>query len=136
MNNMKMTLEKAQKAIHAAREKAEEMKIPQNIAVVDAGGNLVAFERMDGAMMVGIEIAIDKAFTSAGTGFRTEDLGPLSQPGSPAYGLALSDKGRVMVFGGGAPIKDGDELIGGIGISGGMAPDDQKIADAGAEAVK
>lgn len=132
---MKLTLAMARRALEAAKAKAAEMNIPENIAVVDDGGNVVVFERMDGAMIVGFQIAVDKAYTAAGTGFTTEGLGGLSQPGQVAFGLANSGNGRIMVFGGGAPIKVHNELIGGVGISGGLAPDDQKIADAGAAAL-
>lgn len=133
---MGMTLEKAKKMIAAAIQKATEMGIPENIAVVDDGGNLVAFERMDGAMLVGISIATDKAYTAAGTGFPTDGLGEFAQPGKLAYGIALADGGRVMVFAGGLPVKEGDKLIGGIGVSGGMAPDDKKVAEAGLKALE
>jgi len=133
---MAMNLEKAKRIIEAAREEARQMGIPQNIAVGDGGGNLVAFERMDGAMLVGVNIAQDKAYTAAGTGFPTDALGELSQPGKLAYGVALADRGRVIVFAGGLPIKEGDKLIGGIGVSGGMAPDDKKVAEAGLKALE
>lgn len=133
---MKLTLEKAKKIIEAAKRAAEEMKIPMNIAVVDAGANLVAFERMDGAMIAGINISMDKAYTAAAVGFATDDLGKLAQPGEPAYGAALTDRGRLIIFAGGLPIRDGGGLVGGIGVSGGLAPDDKKVAEAGLAALK
>lgn len=133
---MKLNLEMANRIVYAAKQKAVEMGIPECIAVVDAGGNLVAFERMDGAMLIGITIAKDKAYTAAGTGYPTDELGKLAQPGALAYGLAEADQGRVMVFGGGIPLKHENELIGGIGVSGGLAPDDKSIAEAGAAALQ
>lgn len=133
---MAMTLVKANKILEAAVKKAQEMGTPQNIAVVDEGGNLVAFQRMDGAMLVGINIALDKAYTAAGTGFDTDVLGELSQPGKLAYGVALADRGRVIIFAGGVPVKEGDRLIGGVGVSGGLAPDDKKVAQAGIKALE
>lgn len=130
---MGMTIEKAEKIIEGAKIKASEMGIPENIAVVDEGCNLVAFERMNGAMIVGISIAIDKAYTSAGTGFPTDGLADFVQPGKIAYGM---DRGRIMAFGGGVPVKEGDKVIGGVGVSGGMAPDDKKVAEAGLKALE
>lgn len=133
---MKLTLDKAKKMIEAARKQAEEMKIPMNIAVVDDGANLVAFERMEGAMIAGINISIDKAYTAAAVGFPTEELGKITQPGQLAYGAALADRGRLMVFAGGLPLKVGDKLLGGIGVSGGLAPDDKKVAEVGLSALE
>lgn len=133
---MKMNLELSEKIIEAVKKKAVEMKIPVCIAVVNKGGNLVAFERMDGAMLAGIGISIDKAYTAAATTFPTGELGKLAQPGQSAYGLANSNQGRIIVYAGGLPIKSGDKLIGGIGVSGGLAPDDEKIAQGGLSVVK
>ncbi len=133
---MKITLELAEKIIAAAQKKAKEMGIPECIAVVDDGGNLVAFKRMDGAMLAGINIAINKAYTAAATTFPTDELGKLAQPGQLAYGVALADQGRIIIFAGGLPIKPDQEVIGGIGVSGGLAPDDKKIAEAGLSVLK
>ncbi len=132
---MSMTLDKAKKIIETAKQKAQEMNIPENIAVVDEGGNLVAFERMDGAMILGVSIAQDKAYTAAGSGFPTDGIGELAQPGKLAYGIALADRGRIIVFAGGLPVREGDKVIGGVGVSGGMAPDDKKVAEAGLKAL-
>lgn len=132
---MKLTLEKAQRMIEAAMKKAVEMKIPQNIAIVDSGANLVAFVRMDGAMLAGVNVAVDKAYSAAATTFPTDALQKLAQPGGPSFGLANSDRGRMTVFPGGLPIKVGDETIGGIGCSGGMPDDDKTCAQAGLDAL-
>lgn len=131
----KLTLEEAKRIIEAAKKKASEMKIPENIAVCDSGGNLVAFERMDGAIIAGVDIAINKAYTSAASGFPTGELGKIAQPGQLAYGVALTDKGRIIIFAGGVPLKKDGELVGGVGVSGGLAPDDEKVAMAGAQAL-
>jgi uncharacterized protein GlcG (DUF336 family) len=133
---MKITLELAKKIIEAAKKKAKEMGIPVCIAVVDEGGNLVAFERMDGAGYGGINIAIDKAYTAAAFGWPTDEIGKVAQPGGFAFGIANADRGRIMIFAGGIPLKSGNEIIGGIGVSGGTAPDDKKIAEAGAKVIE
>lgn len=132
---MKLTLETARKISQAAQKEAEKMGIPMVIALVDEGGNLVLSERMDGAMIAGIRIAHDKAYTAAATTFPTHELGKLSQPGQEVYGLANTDGGRIIIFGGGFPLKDKKgALAGGIGASGGIASQDQQVAQAGVDA--
>jgi uncharacterized protein GlcG (DUF336 family) len=105
-----------------------------NIAVVDAGGNLVAFERMDGAWMGSIDIAINKAFTSRAFDISTKELGKLSQPGEDFFGIHVSNHGRVMIFAGGVPLKKGSVVVGAIGVSGGSGKQDQSVAEAGEDA--
>lgn len=129
-----MTLEIAERMIVAAVRKAEEMKVPECIAVTDEGGNLVAFKRMDGASYFAINIAIDKAY-SAGFGWPTDMLGKVAQPGEFAYGLASTNNGRSVIFAGGEPIIENGKVIGAIGVSGGKSPDDKAIAEAGAKAI-
>ena len=118
---MELNLETAKKIVQAAQAKAKEMGIPMVIAIVDQGGDLVLCERMDGAMLAGIRLAQDKAYTAAATTFPTHELGKLSQPGQIAYGLANTDGGRLIIFGGGLPLKDGQTVVGGIGVAGGAA---------------
>jgi uncharacterized protein GlcG (DUF336 family) len=133
-----ITLEEAKKAIKAATEKAVEMDTKMDIAVVDRGGNLVAFERMDGAWIGSIDIAIDKAWTANAFDMSTNDLRGICQPveDNICFGIHTTNKARVVIFGGGVPIKKGDEIIGAIGISGGYAEtQDHPIAIAGAEAI-
>jgi uncharacterized protein GlcG (DUF336 family) len=132
---MELTLETAKKISSTAQEKAKEMNIPMVIALVDKGGNLILEERMDGAMIAGIRIAHDKAYTAAATTFPTHELGKLSQPGQEVYGLANTDNGRMIIFGGGLPLKDKEgTMAGGIGVSGGIASQDQQVAQAGLDA--
>jgi uncharacterized protein GlcG (DUF336 family) len=131
---MKLTLEIARKISHAAQEKAKEMGIPMVIAIVDEGANLILSERMDGAMIAGIRIASDKAYTAAATTFPTHELAKLSQPGQEVYGLANTDNGRIIIFGGGLPLKAKDHVVGAIGVSGGIASQDQQVAEAGVNA--
>jgi uncharacterized protein GlcG (DUF336 family) len=127
-----MTLERARKAISAAERKAAEIGQPMNIAVVDEGGNLVAFARMDGAWLGSIDIAMNKAFTSRAFDIATKDLGELSQPGKDFYGIHVSNHGRIMIFAGGVPLKEGNRVVGAIGVSGGSGKQDQSVAEAGA----
>ncbi len=132
---MKLTLETAQTIAKAARKKAKAMGIPMVITLVDDGANLVLSERMDGAMIAGIRISYDKAYTAAATTFPTHELGKLSQPGQEVYGLANTDGGRIIIFGGGIPLKDkSGSLVGAIGVSGGIASQDQQVAQAGVDA--
>ena len=101
-----MTLEKAQRIIEAGIVKAKEIGQPMNIAVVDAGANLTAFVRMDGAWLGSIDIAINKAFTAKAFDISTLELGRNSQPGDQFFGIHVSNHTRVMIFAGGIPIKD------------------------------
>ena len=106
-----------------------------NIAVVDEGGNLLAFARMDGAWLGSIDIAINKAFTSRAFDIATKDLSKLSQPGEDFFGIHVSNHGRIMIFAGGVPLKQGGKVIGAIGVSGGSGKQDQTVAEAGAAAI-
>lgn len=127
-------LSDARVIIAAAEEKAQEIGQPMNIAVVDAGGNLVAHVRMDGAWIGSIDISIKKAYTSRAFDISTQDLAGESQPGKQFYGIQESNNGRIMIFAGGIPLKRGDEVVGAIGVSGGAGEQDQSVAEAGAAA--
>lgn len=129
-----ITLQDAKKIIAAAEQKAVEIEQPMNIAVVDGGGNLIAFERMDRAWLGSVDIAINKAFTARAFDISTKELGKLAQPGEDFYGITASNHGKVMIFAGGVPLKRGDEVVGAIGVSGGVGKQDQSVAEAGAEA--
>lgn len=129
-----ITLDEAKKIIAAAELKAAQIGQPQNIAVVDTGGNLVAQVRMDGAWIGSIDIALNKAFTSRAFDIATKDLAKLSQPGNPFYGIHVSNHGRVMIFAGGMPLKRDGKVVGAIGVSGGSGDQDQAVAEAGAAA--
>ena len=120
--------------IEAARRKAEKIGMPMNIAVVDAGTNLVAFMRMDGAWLGSIAIAQNKAYTARAFDMSTRDLAKISQPGEPAYGIAVSTDHKVAIFPGGIPLKAGDRVIGAVGVSGGKPDQDHSVAEASAEA--
>ena len=131
-----VSLEDARRVISAAEGKAEEVGQPMNIAVVDAGGNLVSHVRMDGAWIGSIDISINKAFTSRAFDISTKDLAEPSQPGGQFYGIHVSNGGRIRIFAGGIPLSSGDggEVVGAIGVSGGSGEQDQTVAEAGAAA--
>ena len=131
-----VSLEDARRVTAAAEECASEIGQPQNIAVVDAGGNLVSHVRMDGAWIGSVDIAINKAFTARAFDLPTADLAADSQPGGQFYGIQESNKGRIMIFAGGIPLKRGDQVIGAIGVSGGSGKQDHAVAEAGAAAIK
>ena len=125
-----MTLDKAQLVVKGAVAKAQEIGQPMNIAVVDAGTNLTAFARMDGAWPGSIDIAINKAFTAKAFDLSTQDLSKNSQPGDQFFGIHVSNHTRVMIFAGGIPIKENGQVIGGVGVSGGSGVQDQTVAEA------
>ena len=130
-----INLAAARTVISAAETRAEEIGQPMNIAVVDAGGNLVSHVRMDGAWIGSIDISINKAFTSRAFDIETKDLGANSQPGNQFYGIHASNQGRIMIFAGGIPLVIDGKVIGAIGVSGGSGEQDQTVAEAGARAL-
>ena len=129
-----LTLEDAKTVIAAAEKKARELEQPMNIAVADAGGNLVAHVRMDEAWLGSIDISIKKAFTSRAFDVSTRELAKLSQSGSQFFGIHASNEGRVMIFAGGVPLKRAGKIVGAIGVSGGSGDQDHAVAEAGAAA--
>ncbi len=128
-------LDQANAALEAAMKKAEEIGTTMDIAVVDVGGNLKAFARMDGAWLGSIDIAQKKARTARWFDMNTGDIGQLSQPGGPLFNIEHSN-GGLITFPGGVPIKDGDIVIGAIGVSGSTVENDHTVAVAGANAVQ
>lgn len=130
-----LTLADARSIIAAAEARAEEIGQPMNIAVVDAGGNLISHVRMDGAWLGSIDISINKAFTSRAFDIQTKDLGDNSQPGNQFYGIHASNHGRIMIFAGGVPLNRDGHVVGAIGVSGGTGKQDQTVAEAGAGAL-
>lgn len=132
---MGVTLAQARRIIDAGETKARDIDQPMNVAVVDAGGNLVAHARMDGAWIGSIDIAINKAFTSRAFDIATKDLAEHSQSGGQFFGIHVSNHGRVMIFAGGLPLKDGSGgVVGAVGVSGGTGEQDQAVAEAAARA--
>lgn len=130
-----LTLNDARRVIAAAEERAAKIGQPMNIAVVDAGGNLVAHVRMDGAWIGSIDISINKAFTSRAFDIATKDLAKYAQPGKDFFGIHASNGGRIMIFAGGLPLNRDGKVIGAVGVSGGSGDQDQEVAEAGAGAL-
>jgi uncharacterized protein GlcG (DUF336 family) len=131
-----ITLEHAQKVVAAAQAKAAEIGTKMNIAVVDAGANLKAFARMDGAWLGSIDISVKKAKTARFFDMPTGEIGKLSQPGGSLYNIEHSNRG-LITFPGGIPLKNAEgEIIGAIGVSGSTVENDHTVAEAGAAALK
>ena len=134
--NNGITLDKAMAVVAAAQAKAEMQGILLNIAVVDAGANLTAFVRMDGAFLGSIDLSIKKAKTARFFNMPTGKLGELSQPGQPLFNIEISNNG-LITFPGGLPLKDKNgNIIGAIGVSGSSVEDDHEVALAGAAVLK
>jgi uncharacterized protein GlcG (DUF336 family) len=129
-----ITLADARRMIEAAEHKAAEIGQPMNIAVVDAGGNLIAHVRMDNAWIGSVDISIKKAWTARAFDIETKQLAELSQSGDQFFGIHASNDGKVMIFAGGIPVKRGTQVVGAIGVSGGLGKQDQAVAEAGAAA--
>jgi len=130
-----VTLDVAKEIIAAAEEKADDIDVPMCIAVMDDGANLVGFHRMDGALLASIDISQNKAYSSVTLKMDTETIHEVSQPGESLYGLGNTNDGRIITFGGGFPLEDGDgAVVGGVGVSGGSAEEDMEVAQAGVEA--
>jgi uncharacterized protein GlcG (DUF336 family) len=125
-------LNDARRVIAAGEQKADEIGQPMNIAVVDAGGTLVAHARMDGAWRGSVDISIGKAFTARAFDITTEDLAANSQSGQQFFGIHASNGGKVMIFAGGVPIMKDGAVIGAVGVSGGMGEQDKAVAEAAA----
>ena len=130
-----ITLKDAKHIIEAAEAKAAEIGQPMNIAVADAGGNLVAHVRMDGAWIGSIDISIKKAYTSRAFDIATKDLATHSQSGNQFFGIHASNDGKIMIFAGGIPLKQDGNVVGAIGVSGGSGDQDHAVAEAGAAAL-
>ncbi len=132
---MNITLAQAEKAVAAAQQKAAAIDTKMNIAVVDAGANLVAFARMDGAWLGSLDISIKKAKTARFFDMNTGIIGELSQPGGSLYNIEHSNNG-LITFPGGIPIKNAaGEIIGAIGVSGSSVENDHAVAEAGMTAI-
>ena len=136
LHTQDISLDQAHAILAAAVAKAAEIDTKMDIAIVDAGGNLKAFARMDGAWIGSIDIAIKKAKTARCFDMPTGEIGKLSQPGGPLFNIEHSN-GGLITFPGGVPIKTADgTVIGAIGVSGSTVENDHTVAEAGAAAVK
>jgi glc operon protein GlcG len=135
-NNVRLTLEGARAILAAAEGQARAIKVPQNIAVVDEGGHLLVFARMDGVKLSSIDVAITKAVSAA---LRRTPTGPSPSTREPSVflslGLSLATDGKLTCIRGGLPLFVGSQCVGGIGVSGGTEEEDVQVAQAGVEAL-
>jgi len=127
---LSLDLADARRLIAAGEKKAVELGIPYNIAVVDAGGGLVAHVRMDNAWLGSVDIAINKAWTARAFDTATDDLAKMTQSGQQGFGLNTTNNSRVVIFGGGIPVKINGVVIGAVGASGGSVEEDIMVARA------
>ena len=131
-----ITLQQARAAVTAVLEKSKEIGVKMNVAVVDAGANLKALARMDGAWLGSIDVAIRKARTARFFDMDTGEIGNLSQPGGPLYNIEHSNDG-LITFPGGVPIRNADgEIVGAIGVSGSTVENDHLVAETGAASIR
>ena len=129
-----LTLGAARAIIAAVQAEARALQVAMSCAVVDAGDQLVAFERMDAADLVGITLARDKAFTALVNRMPTRDLPPITQPGTEFFGYHTVAGGRTIIFAGGMPLEADGVLVGAVGVSGGDSVQDQAAVEAGVRA--
>ena len=130
-----LTLAQAQTVLKAALAKAEAINIPMNIAVVDSGGNLKGFYRMDDAFIGSVDISIKKAVTARFFNMSTRTLGAASQVGQSLYGIEVSNDGLILFAGGVLLVDKNGVIVGAIGVSGGTVDEDESVAKAGAAAL-
>lgn len=131
-----MTLELAKALIEKVEAKAREMKVNAVVAVSDKAGRPVAVHCMDDAYIASFDIALNKTYTSASLKMSTAQLGTLSQPGEPLYGIQFTNEGKIVIFGGGEPLEAEGNIIGALGVSGGTAEQDTALAAYGKQAFK
>lgn len=127
----KLTLRDARLVLEGAETRALDIGVGMDIAVVDDGGHLLAFVRMDGARITSIDVAINKAFTAACARRATHEYSSIAGPGGPAFGMHTSNNGRFMIVGGGLPIFIHSTIAGGVGCSSGSPEQDRDVAQAG-----
>ncbi len=125
-----LTLSVARTVVAAAIAEGAATRVPISVAVVDSGGQLVAFERMDGADLVSVTLSQDKAWTALVNRMPTRDIGPVAQPGAEFFGYHTIKGGRTIIFAGGMPLARDGVLVGAVGVSGGDAAQDQRIVEA------
>ncbi|HAG69731.1 MAG TPA: heme-binding protein [Lachnospiraceae bacterium] len=131
-----MNLKLAVKLIEAVEDRAAELGMKVVVAVSDAAGRPIAVHCMDGAFMGSFDVALNKTFTSIAFQMPTSRLAELCRPGGELYGLQFSNEGKVIIFGGGEPLKIGDTIIGALGVSGGTAEQDTELASYGRSILK
>jgi len=129
-------LDMAKKMAEAAAVKAIEINVPMVITVCDAGGNQVLFNRMEDSLLASISIATNKAYTAVALKMSTDSVAEHAKESGSLFGITTCDNGKMVVFGGGFPIYEGDKIIAAIGVSGGSVDEDMSVAKAGLAALK
>ncbi len=132
---MGLTYEQARQALDVALRKASEIGSPSSITIVDEGRELIAFARQDDALLASTEISAGKAYTACSMKMATKDIGPLTQPGQPLYGLEHTHHRPLVTFGGGRPLEVDGRVVGGVGVAGGTVDQDDEIAAAAVAAL-
>ncbi len=127
----RLTLSDARLILEGSEAKAKEIGVDMDIAIVDDGGHLLAFIRMDRARITSIDVAVNKAFTAACARKPTHEYAGVAGAGGPAFGIHVSNQGRFMIFGGGLPVFIDGLIAGGVGCSSGSPEQDQEVAQAG-----
>lgn len=131
-----LTLDDAKRMLAAGEAQARAFGIAYNIAVVEAGGHLLAFVRQDGALIGSIDLAIDKAVTARIFDKSTAELAKLAQSGQPLFGIQESNAGKVVIFGGGMPVVVDGQIVGAVGSSAGSVEQDIAVVEAAAAALR
>ncbi|GGB58386.1 heme-binding protein [Virgibacillus dakarensis] len=132
----KINLEMAKQVIDGAEREASKIGVQMVISAVDDGGNLVATHRMDDAWLASVDIAQNKAWTSVALKMSTADLEEATVPTAELWGLNTTNQGKIVVFGGGIPLKIDGKIVGAVGVSGGAVPQDVQVAEAAVEHFK
>lgn len=125
----------AKRLIESAEKKANEINVPMVISIVDEGGNFIACHRMDDALLVSVELAQNKAWTSIAMKMTTENLALVAANGKELYGINTTNNGRVVIFGGGIPLYNNGQIIGAVGVSGGSVEEDIHVAQTAVDAL-
>lgn len=134
--SVNITLELAESLMKKVEAKAREMGMKVVTAVSDSHGNPVAVRCMDDAYVGSYDVALNKTFTAIAFKMSTEELGKLSSPDGPLYGIQHTNQGKIVIFGGGIPLKIGDNIVGAFGVSGGSAQQDTYLAHFAEEAFR
>jgi len=132
----RLSLDDAHQMIAAAQARAHQLGVPMCIAVCDESGNLIAFSRMDASKVLSVSLSQDKAYSAAVSRRPTHEYNELCQPGSLTFGIHTSGGGRFTIVGGGLPVFEGDDVIGGVGCSSGTAEQDRECAEAAIDSLK
>jgi len=128
-----ISLELAKKLAQKIEEEALRIGVKAVVAISDAGARPVLIECMDDSYIASYDIALNKAYTSVALKMPTKKLKDLAKPGDPLYGIQYTNDGKIIIFGGGVPLLSGDNIIGGLGVSGGSEEQDTYLADYGAK---